>query len=178
MFFKMYHDLLKEPSKQLRALDWAAYRYYLAGNALRDLSWIPMLLENGRARYEALSGVLHHVHLKVGLVGRPIRTVGALMHRLFAAFVRHVPPQVLHLMITAIAVVTGEATLAATSAPISHRSCRITVHLPETCNHEEHFINIGRISSGMTFSSSQLNRENKLLIIRDPHLTKSVQGLI
>lgn len=147
----LYHDLLKESNEQLWVLDWAADRHYLVGNSLRDLSWILMLLEDDRARCEALPGVLHHVHLKIGLVSRPIWTVGALMHRLFAAFIRHVPPQILHLMITAIAVGAGEATLAATSAPISHRSCHIIVGLHATCNHEEYFINIGRIYPGTTF---------------------------
>lgn len=113
----------------------------------------------GYARYEAVLGVFHHVHLKIRLVSRPVRAQGALMHRLLAALVRHMPPEILHLVITTIAVVAGEATLATTPPPILRRLSHVIAHLHVTCNHEEHFINTG--SSYWSSSSSYFDGEKK-----------------
>lgn len=103
--------------------------------------------KGSHTRYEAVLGVFQYVHLKIRLVSRSVRTEGALVHRLLAALVRHVPPEILHLVITTIAVVTGEATLATTPPPILHRLSHVIAHLHVICNHEEHFINTGSNTS-------------------------------
>jgi len=51
-----------------------------------------MFAKGGHARYEAVLGVFHHMHLKIRLVSRSVWTEGALMHRLLTALIRHVPP--------------------------------------------------------------------------------------
>lgn len=108
----------------------------LSRHASRGLSWI-LMLKRGHARYEAVLGVFHHMHLKIRLVSRSVRTKGALMHRLLAALVHHVPPQVLHLVISAVAVIAGETTLATTPSPIFRRLSHVIAHLHVTCRHEE-----------------------------------------
>lgn len=95
-----------------------------------------MLLEDDRAGREVLLRVLHHVHLQIRFVGCSIRAEGARMHRLLAALVHHVPPQVLHLVVTAVAPVAGEATLTATSPVVRHRARQAVAHLHVICNHE------------------------------------------
>jgi hypothetical protein len=67
------------------------------------------------------------------------------MHRLFAAFIDHVPFQILHMMIATIAVVTSETTLTTTSALILHCLSHVRTHLGVICNNEKHFINTGEM---------------------------------
>lgn len=100
-------------------------------------SRIPVLPDGGRTRRESLSGVLHHVHLQVRPVGRSVRAERALVHGLFTAFVNHVSPEVLHLVVTTIAVVAGETALAARSPSILSHAAHVVPHFRVICNHVE-----------------------------------------
>ena len=59
------------------------------------------------------------------------------MHRLFTAFVNHVPPQVLHLMVTAVAIVAREPPLSPRSSSILGHSANVVPHFRVIWNQEE-----------------------------------------
>lgn len=59
------------------------------------------------------------------------------MHWLFTAFVYHVSPQVLHLVITAIAIVARESPLSARPPSILGQSTHVEPHFRIICNQEE-----------------------------------------
>lgn len=107
--------------------------------------------------------MLHHVHLKIGPVGCPIRAEGALVHRLFTAFVNHVPPQVLHLMVTAIAIVARESALSPRSSSILGHSANVVPHFRVIWNQEEekkndHGLNCGERLVGSRFLFHRIHR--------------------
>lgn len=70
-------------------------------------------------RSEAHFRMFLHMYVKIRLVGRPVRAEGALVHRLFAALVDHVSPQIFYLMVTPVAIVADEASLTTGPSEIS-----------------------------------------------------------
>lgn len=129
----------------------------------RAVSGISLLPDARCSRRESRPGVLHHVHLKIGPVGCPIRAEGALVHRLFTAFVNHVPPQVLHLMVTAIAIVARESALSPRSSSILGHSANVVPHFRVIWNQEEekkndHGLNCGERLVGSRFLFHRIHR--------------------
>lgn len=104
-------------------------------------SRVPVLPDGRRPRREPLPGVLHHVHLQVRPVRRSVRAEGALMHRLFTALVYHVPPQVLHLVVTPLAVVAGKTSLAPRSSTVLGHAAHVVPHFRVICNQEKDPVN-------------------------------------
>ena len=117
--------------------DSYSYTFDRQTKPIANHSGISLLPDTRCSWRESRSGVLHHVHLKIRLVGGSIGTERALVRRLFTAFVYHVSPEVLHLMVTAIAIVTRESTLSARPSSILGHSTHVEPHFRVICNQEE-----------------------------------------
>jgi len=130
--------------------------------SINKTSWI-RFLGDGPARCKVSFCMFQHMHLQIRLVCSLIRAIYALMHRLFAAFIDHVSFQILHVVITTIAVVTDETTLTATSTLILHCLRHARIHLGIICNYEKRFVNNGR-DVRVTYFSSQFSVNNNSFI--------------
>lgn len=104
---------------------------------LGSRSGIPVLPDVRCTRRESLPRVLHHVHLEVRSVGSSVRAEDALVHRLLAALVNHVPAEILHFVITTIAVVARESTLSARSSSIPRHLADVILAIRVICNQGE-----------------------------------------